>query len=142
MTSNLPESTVDTYGPRFSQALVVLLTAGGFALQQPWLVVLTFTILTLAVMAGPSASAFTQIYLRFVEPHLPLSMATEFESAAPHRFHEGVEVVLLGAATFCLIVGWSSVGWGLSLVVTGLAFLAATGWLCLGCVLHGRMASS
>lgn len=141
MTFVAPEPTVDVNVPRFNQALVALFTASGFVFQQAWLVVVTFAVLAISLVAGPRAAPFTQLYVRFVRPRLQPSGPVEFEAAAPPRFAQLIGTVFLGAATFALIAGWEAVGWVLALVVAALASLAATARICVGCLLYERVIS-
>ena len=115
------ESTVDVNVPRFNQAVVALLTAFGFVLAQPWLVVMTFAILAVSWTAGPSVAPLTQLYVRVV----PRRLADGNEPAAPPRFAQLIGAVFLGVASFALVAGWETLGWALTLVVTALATLAA-----------------
>jgi hypothetical protein len=66
---------------------------------------------------------------------------SELEEAAPPRFANTLGFVFLTVATVAMYAfdpalagGW--VAWGLGLVVSGLALLAATTGLCVGCELY------
>ena len=132
------ESTVDVNVPRFNQAVVALLTALGFVLAQPWLVVTTFAILAVSWTGGPSVAPLTQLYVRIVRPRLQPGGPIEFEPAAPPRFAQLIGTIVLGAASFALVAGWETIGWALTLVVTALAALAASTRICVGCILYER----
>ena len=132
------ESTVDVNVPRFNQAVVALLTAFGFVLAQPWLVVMTFAILAVSWTAGPTVAPLTRLYVRVVRPRLQPDGPTEFEPAAPPRFAQLIGAVFLGVASFALVAGWETLGWALTLVVTALATLAAATRICVGCILYER----
>lgn len=132
------ESTVDVNVPRFNQAAVAILTALGFVLGEPWLVVATFAILAVSWTAGPTVAPLTQLYVRFIRPRLQPDGPTEFEPAAPPRFAQLIGAVFLGVASFALVAGWDTIGWALTLVVTALATLAATTRICVGCILYER----
>ncbi len=132
------ESTVDVNVPRFNQAGVAFLTALGFVLQQPWLVVVTFAILAVSWTAGPTVAPLTQLYVRIVRPRIQPQGPVEFEPAAPPRFAQLIGVIMLGVASFALVAGWETFGWASTLVVTALAALAAATRICIGCILYER----
>lgn len=132
------ESTVDVNVPRFNQAVVALLTAIGFVLAQPWLVVATFAILAVSWIAGPSVAPLTQLYIRVVRPRVQPDGPTEFEPAAPPRFAQLIGTIILGVASFALVAGWETFGWASTLIVTALAALAAATRICVGCILYER----
>ncbi len=135
------EPTVDVNVPRFNQAVVAALTALGFVLQQPWLVVVTFAILAISWSAGPAAAPLTQLYVRFIRPRIQPGGPSEFEPAAPPRFAQLIGAAFLGVASFSLVAGWEAAGWTLTLIVTALAALAAATRICVGCMLYERAAT-
>lgn len=134
------ESTVDVNVPRFNQGVVAALTALGFVLQQPWLIVTTFAILAVSWFAGPSVAPLTQLYVRLIRPRVQPEGPTEYEPAAPPRFAQLIGAGFLGAASFSLVAGWSALGWALTLIVTALATLAAATRICVGCIVYERVA--
>jgi hypothetical protein len=134
----ISESTVDVNVPRFNQAVVAVLTALGFVLQQPGLIVVTFAVLAVSWAAGPSVAPMTQLYVRLLRPRIQPDGPDEFEPAAPPRFAQLIGTVFLGAASFALVAGWTFIGWAFSLVVTALAALAAAARICVGCMVYER----
>ena len=130
--------TVDVNVPRFNQALVAVLTALGFFADAPWLVAVTFGVLALSWIGGPSVAPFTRLYVGLVRPRIQPRGPTEFEPAAPPRFAQMLGTTFLGAATLALYAGQEALGWGLALVVTALAALAAAARICVGCILYER----
>ncbi len=137
-TQPMSESTVDVSVPRFNQAVVAALTALGFVLQQPWLVVVTFAVLAVSWAAGPAGAPLTQLYVRLIRPRIQPDGPDEFESAAPPRFAQLIGTGFLGAASFALVAGWTIIGWALTVVVAALAALAAVARICVGCILYER----
>jgi hypothetical protein len=131
-------SMVDVNVPRFNQALVAVLTALAFFADVPWLVAITFVILTVSWLGGPSVAPFTRLYVGLVRPRVQPGGPTEFEPAAPPRFSQMLGTLFLGAATLALYAGQEALGWGLALVVTALATLAAAARICVGCILYER----
>lgn len=138
MTSIDTEPTIDVNIPRFSQALVATLTGVAFVTQQAWLVAATFVVLALSWLGGRPTSLFTQIYVRLVRPRVDPNGPSEVEPAAPPRFAQLIGTVFLGAAWLSLALGLDAVGWGLALVVTALAALAAATRICVGCLVYER----
>lgn len=130
---------VDVNVPRFNQGLIALLTAVAFFLDLPVLVAVTFGILAISRLGGPSVAPFTRIYVGLVRPRLQPNGPSEFEPAAPPRFSQMLGMLFLGTATVALYAGATAVGWGLTLVVTALAALAAAARICVGCIFYERV---
>ena len=131
-------SMVDVNVPRFNQAAVAGLTAVAFFADRPWLVALTFVVLAVSWLGGPSVAPLTRLYVSYVRPRLQPQGPAEFEPADPPRFAQMLGTVFLGAGTLALYAGQDALGWGLTLVVTALATLAAAARICVGCILYER----
>lgn len=129
---------VDVNIPRFNQALVALLTGSAFVFDLPAVVAVTFAVLAVSWVGGPSAAPFTRIYVALVRPRFQPDGPTEFEPAAPPRFSQMLGALFLGAATVALYSGASAVGWTLALIVTALAALAAGARICVGCIVYEK----
>lgn len=138
MTSIQTEPTVDVNIPRFNQALVAILTAFAFVMAQPWLVALTFAVLAISWLGGPATALFSQLYVRLVRPRLDPDGPSEVEAAAPPRFAQLIGTIFLGAAVVAFAADLMVLGWGLTLIVTALAALAAATRICVGCILYER----
>lgn len=135
----MPEpNRIDVNVPRFSQAMVALLTGLAFVLQQPWLVALTFLLLGAAWLLGPKGSLFAQAYVRWIRPRLQPEGPREFEDARPPRFAQLLGTLVLGLATVAFLGGSPAIGWTLTLVVTALAGLAAATRICVGCLIYEK----
>ncbi len=130
---------VDVNVPRFNQAVIAVVTACAFVFQMPVLVWFGFGLLFVSRVFGPDVAPLTQFYVRLVRPRRTDDI--EFEAAAPPAFAQLLGTVTLGAAAASLAIGWTVVGWGLTLLVTALASLAAVARICVGCVLYRRFAS-
>ena len=130
---------IDVNIPRFNQALVAALTAAAFLFDLPALVAVTFGVLALSWLGGPSVAPFTRIYVHLVRPRIQPGGPTEFEPAAPPRFSQMLGTVFLGASTVALYSGPTRIGWGLALLVTALATLAAAARICVGCIFYERV---
>lgn len=129
---------VDVNVPRFNQALVALLTGAAFVFDLPALVAVTFAVLAISWLGGPSVAPFTKIYVGLVRPRFQPDGPAEFEPAAPPRFSQMLGALFLGAATVALYSGVSAVGWTLVLIVTALAALAAAARICVGCIVYEK----
>lgn len=130
---------VDVNVPRFNQAVVALATAVAFVADLPVLVWMTFLVLALSWLGGPTFAPLSRLYSAVVRPMLQPDGATEFEPAGPPRFAQLIGALFLGVATFALALGLDAAGWGLTLVVTVLAGLAATTRICVGCIVYERV---
>ena len=139
MTSIQTEPTVDVNIPRFNQALVAILTAIAFVIAEPWLVGLTFAALAISWLGGPATALFSQLYVRLVRPRLDPDGPSEVEPARPPRFAQLIGTVFLGAAVVAFAADMTALGWGLTLIVTALAALAAATRICVGCILYERV---
>ncbi len=131
-------STVDVNVPRFNQAVVAAVTAIAFLFQLPALVGGMFLVLAISWLGGPRVAPLTLLYTRVIRPRLRPAGAVEFEPAAPPRFAQLLGAIFLGAGYGALVAGWTAVGWTLTLVVTGLATLAATSRICVGCLIYEK----
>lgn len=129
---------VDVNIPRFNQALVAVLTAVAFFADIRWLVAVTFVVLAVSWLGGPAVAPFTHLYVGVVRPRIQPRGPTEFEPAEPPRFAQMLGTIVLGGATWALYAGQDGLGWGLALVVTALATLAAAARICVGCILYER----
>ena len=140
----MPSTTtmVDVNVPRFNQSLVALLTGVGFLLDQPILVAVTFAVLAVSVLGGPTFALFTRLYVGLIRPRVHPDGPAEFEPAAPPRFAQILGTGFLGAATVALYAEMTTLGWTLTLVVTALAALAATARICVGCLIYERAVGS
>jgi hypothetical protein len=129
---------IDPRGLRFDHGVVTLVLLCGFV--GDWHPIAAIVALVLAADAafGPQYGPFLRLYAEVVEPRLP--PAEEGEDPDAHRVAAGVGAAFLAAATIAFAAGASGVGWGLTLVVTVLAGLAATSGICLACELYLRRA--
>lgn len=130
------DQTIDVNVPRFNQGVVASLTAVAYLTQQPWLVAVTFAILALSAVGGSQVAPLSRLYVGYVRPRIQPGGPVEFEPAAPPRFAQSIGTVVLGFATAALLGGWTTIGWGATLLVTALAALAAAARICVGCMLY------
>lgn len=131
-------TTVDINIPRVNQAVTALLCVLGFVTSTPALVAVAFAILVLSRFGGPKLAPVTQLYVRLIRPRLQPDGPAEFEDSRPPAFSQLLGTIFLGGALVALSAGATSVGWALTLLVAGLAALAATSRICVGCILYER----
>ncbi|HEX2030872.1 MAG TPA: DUF4395 domain-containing protein [Actinomycetota bacterium] len=131
---------VDPRQPRFGQAITGLLLGVAYFLDWPAVIPVLAAILAGASLLGPRANLYAYLF-RAVKRAARLGPPSELEEAAPPRFANTVGFGFLTVASVAyfafsppLLGGW--LAWGLALVVSVLALLAATTGLCVGCELY------
>jgi hypothetical protein len=126
-------AVIDARAPRTNQAIVGALSL--IALVTGWWPIL-------GLLAGQLAIGLTfgrrwclpcLLYFDVLQPRFGEG---PIEDSRPPRFANMVGVVFLGSATLAHALGFTTVGWGLGLIVAALALLAATTGLCVGCEIY------
>lgn len=127
-------AAIDPRGPRTNQAVLAAGLAIGF-IAGWWPVAPVFAIvLGIGVAFGPRWGPVLIAYRHVLAPRL--GPPSELEDPRPPRFAAAVGVVFLVAATAAFVLGASILGWALALMVAGLAALAATTGVCVGCEMY------
>jgi hypothetical protein len=130
-------SVIDARGPRFNQTVVAVGSVLALVTGAWPLLGLLGLRLAVSVRFGRRYCLPCVFYFEVLQPRLgegPLE-----DSRAP-RFANIIGAVVLSSATLAYVVGFPRVGFGLGLVVAGLATLAATTGLCVGCELYRVLA--
>lgn len=124
---------IDSRAPRANQAVIGSLALLAFLID--WWPLLAILALQLAIglrfgrrYCLPCLAYFEVVQPRFGEGPI--------EDSRPPRFANQVGLVVLGLATVSHVVGLSTPGWALGLVVAALALLAAATGMCVGCELY------
>ncbi len=131
-----PACWVDARQPRFGQSITGGALLLGFVLDWPAVLPVIAVILGGSALFGRRGNLYGYLF-RAARRLLPLGPARELEEAGPPRFANTLGFVFTGAASLAYYVGGSAVaGWALGLIVSGLALLAATTGLCVGCELY------
>lgn len=124
---------IDARGPRFNQATIGILALASFATGWWPLLAILAAQLAVGLVFGRRYCLPCLVYFELVQPRFgegPL------EDARPPRFANIIGAVVLGAASLAHVIGLSTIGWGLGLLVAGLALLAAVTGICIGCELY------
>jgi hypothetical protein len=124
---------IDARAPRFNQATVGTLSL--FAVLTGWWPILALLAAQLAIglqfgrrYCLPCVAYFELIQPRFGEGSI--------EDARPPRFANQVGLVVLTAAAAAYLIGLSTMGSALALLVAALALLAAVTGFCAGCLIY------
>jgi Domain of unknown function (DUF4395) len=121
---------IDSQAPRFNQAVIGSLSLLAFVVGVKWLPGVLAAQLAVGLTLGRRFCLPCAFYFEVVQPRVGEG---RLEDARPPRFANVLGVVFLGGATLAFIAGATTVGWALTLLVAGLALLAASTGLCLGC---------
>jgi hypothetical protein len=133
-----PRGRVDRTALRVNQACIIALLVIGFLLAQPWLVLVVGLVMTIGT-ALPRAALFQRLYQDVLRPAGWPRPDIVAESAAPHRFAQGMGGTVLLLATLALYAGGSTVGWGLAIVVIALAAINLLFGFCAGCFIFFQL---
>lgn len=124
---------VDTRQPRFGQAITGVVLATAFLFRWPPALPVLAVILGFGSLLGPAANLYAYLF-RGAKRAFRLGAPRELEEAAPPRFANTLGFLFLTAATVAhYAFGADILAWALALMVSGLALLAATTGLCVGC---------
>lgn len=129
---------IDPSVPRGKAILHAALPAAAFALGGSFAGYSTGIIglaMLASVIGGPSLSLIGKLYRIALKPILPKNAAKP-EALAPHRFAELVGAIFLIAASSAYLLGSSTLGGVLTLIVVALAALNAGTGICVGCQVY------
>jgi hypothetical protein len=126
-------SVIDARAPRFNQATIGIVSLVALGTGWWWLVSLLALQLILGLTLGRRWCLPCVFYFEVVQPRIGEG---EIEDARPPRFANILGALFLSASTLAHIAGFSALGWVLAGLVAGLALLAATTGLCVGCEMY------
>ncbi len=135
MSTQAIAERVDRTALRTNQAFIVTLLTLGFLLNQPLLVVLVALVM-LAGTVTPQLALFQRIYRDLLKPAGILKPDVVVESAAPHRFAQGMGGSVLALAVAGLLGGLTALGWALTILVIVLAAVNLLLGFCAGCFIY------
>src|ERR687893_1365364 len=124
---------IDSRAPRFNQAVIGSLPLVAFLVDFWALLALLALQLALGLTLGRRWCLPCLAYFELVQPRFGEGPV---EDSRPPRFANMVGVAVLGAASLLHLLGFATAGWAFGLLVAGLALLAATTGLCVGCELY------
>jgi hypothetical protein len=134
MSDMAAPAPIDPRGPRFNQAVLAVALLSGFLVDWRPVVPLFALVLLAGAAFGPRYGPFLALYAKVIRPRL--GPPREMEDPRPPRFSAALGVVVLTAATLAFAAGRPGIGWGLALLVAGLAGLSATTGICVGCEIY------
>jgi hypothetical protein len=123
-------AVIDSRAPRFNQATIGTLALVAALLGWGWLAGLLALQLVVGLVFGRRFCLPCLAYFELVQPRVgegPL------EDSRPPRTANVVGALVLSASAFAFALGWDVAGVALSLLVAGLALLAAASGFCTGC---------
>ena len=129
---------IDPRQPRLGQGITGLALLVGYLLDQPLILPVLAVVLAAASLGGPALNPYALLF-RGIRSAGWIGPPGELEEAAPPRFANTLGFVFLTAASLTHYlpsqpIDW--LAWGLGLLVSALALLAATTGLCVGCELY------
>ena len=121
---------IDARAPRTNQAIVGTLSL--LAAITGWWPIFGILAgqLAIGLVFGRRYCVPCLLYFELIQPRIGEG---PIEDSRPPRFANVVGAVFLGGATLAYLLGLNAIGLGLGLIVAGLALLAATTGLCVGC---------
>lgn len=133
-----PVTMIDPRQPRLGQGITGAAVLVGFLLDQPLVLPVLAAILAAASLGGASINPYALLFRR-IRAAGWIGPPRELEEAAPPRFSNTLGFAFLTAASLAYYLpgeplAWPA--WGLGLLVSALALLAATTGLCVGCELY------
>jgi uncharacterized protein DUF4395 len=129
---------IDPRQPRLGQGITGTVLLLGFLLDQPLVLPVLAVILAAASLGGPGINPYALLF-RTVRSAGWLGPPRELEEAAPPRFSNTLGFAFLTTASIAYYLPalpLTGLAWGLGLLVSALALLAATTGLCVGCELY------
>lgn len=133
-----PVTMIDPRQPRLGQGITGAALLIGFLLDQPLVLPVLGAILAAASLGGPAINPYA-LPFRAVRSAGWLGPPRELEEAAPPRFSNTLGFAFLTIASLAYYIPdppLTGLAWGLGLLVSALALLAATTGLCVGCELY------
>lgn len=129
---------IDPRQPRLGQGITGAALLAAFLLDQQLVLPVLAVILAAASLGGPGLNPYALLF-RAVRSAGWLGPPRKLEEAAPPRFSNTLGFGFLTVASLAYYVPddpMRTLAWGLGLLVSALALLAATTGLCVGCELY------
>jgi len=133
-----PVRMIDPRQPRLGQGITGTALLIGFLLDQPLMLPVLAVILAAASIGGPSINPYALLF-RGVRSAGWIGPPRELEEAGPPRFSNTLGFVFLTVASLAHYLPdqpFTWLAWGLGLLVSALALVAAITGLCVGCEMY------
>lgn len=124
---------------KVNQALIIALLSLAYILNNWWLVAFVSAVMALGTV-DMRLALFQRLYRDLLRPAGLLRPDLHAESAAPHRFAQGMGAGVLVLALLAFAAGFAVVGWGLTLLVIVLAAVNLIFGFCAGCFVYFQLA--
>lgn len=128
---------IDARAPRTNQAFVALMTGFGYLLDAEFLVALAALQLIVGLTFGRKYCLPCLFYFKVMQPRFGEG---RIEDSRPPRFANIVGAIFMSTATVLFVLGATTAGWVLSLIVTTLATFAVVSGICVGCEMYALWA--
>jgi hypothetical protein len=127
---------IDRRAPRTNQAFVGTLSLVALLTGTEWLVALLALQLVVGLTFGRQYCLPCLFYFEVLQPRLGEG---DLEDARAPRFANILGATFLGTSTLLFALGAATAGWVLAGLVAGLALMAATTGVCVGCLIYARV---
>lgn len=124
---------IDQRAPRANQAVVAIVTGVAYLLDFWPLATLMGLQLIIGLTFGRRWCLPCLLYFKLVQPRIGEG---RIEDSRPPRFANIVGAAFLSTATVLFLLGATTAGWIVTLIVTALAGFAAISGVCVGCELY------
>lgn len=128
---------IDERGPRTLQSTVAIVTGLAWLLSAPWLVGLMALQLIVGLALGRRWCLPCVFYFKVLQPRIGEG---HIEDSRVPRFANILGAIFLGSATLLFVLGLTTAGWAITLMVTALASLSGLSGICVGCELYAAWA--
>lgn len=129
---------VDPRSPRFGQTLTALGLGAAVVFDSPILLSVVAVVLVAAVVSGWRLDLYATLWRTFVVR--AVGAPPEREAAAPHRFARVLGAIGATLASVLVFAGFGTPGYAVAAAVAGLAALAASTGICVGCRMYRQVA--
>jgi hypothetical protein len=129
------ERRVDHAALRTNQNFTITLLALAFVLNQPALAAFTAAVMLISAVVPP-LGLFTRVYLHVIRPAGMTNPDIRLDNPEPHRFAQFLGGTFVTLGVIALLAGSAIIGWGLVVIVIGLASLNRFAGWCVGCMIY------
>ncbi|MFT4049579.1 MAG: DUF4395 domain-containing protein [Solirubrobacterales bacterium] len=124
---------IDARGPRTLQSTVAIVTGLAWVLNAPWLVGIMALQLVVGLAFGRRWCIPCVFWFKVLQPRIGEG---RIEDSRVPRFANILGAIFLTTATILFVLGLTTAGWAITLMVTALASLAGISGICVGCEMY------